>query len=262
METVSKKLNFEDALCLMYMKGRLDTIKEVNKIKYLVIDEAQDYTLLHYKIISMIFGHCKYTLVGDPNQAIHPFLSSKVSGDVEDFLGIKPKHIRLNKTYRSTKQISDFSAMLLKQPLTEENVLRDGEEPLVKQLDLSRESRQLIDHIKEHLAQGLHSIAIIAKNKEHSNEIYGFLSKDRALVDKELEISLLNDEEQRYKTGIVVIPSYLAKGLEFDSVIVLTDDRFNYDHERETKLFYTVCTLALHKLAIFYSHNKPLLLGE
>ncbi len=109
LEPLDKTLAFEDALCLMYMKGRLDTIKEVNKVKYLVIDEAQDYTLLHYKIIALIFGHCKYTLLGDPNQAIHPYISSKVSGEVEDFLGERPKHIRLTKTYRSTRQISDFA---------------------------------------------------------------------------------------------------------------------------------------------------------
>jgi DNA helicase-2/ATP-dependent DNA helicase PcrA len=262
METVSKKLNFEDALCLMYMKGRLDTIKEVNKIKYLVIDEAQDYTLLHYKIIAMIFGHCKYTLLGDPNQAIHPFISSKVSGDVEDFLGSKPKHIRLSKTYRSTRQISEFCAKILNEAQSDDNVLRDGEEPTVKQLDVLRDGEQLIDYIKGHLSKGLHSIAIIGKNKEHSQQIYQSLIQTDAVMNKTLEIGLLNDEEQRYKTGVVVIPSYLAKGLEFDSVMVVTDERFKYNHEREGKLFYTVCTRALHELAIFYSDKKPSLLSE
>lgn len=258
LKTINKKLSFEDALCLMYMKGRLDKIKEVKKVKYLVIDEAQDYTLIHYKIISLIFGHCKYTLLGDPNQAIHPYISSKVSGDVEDFLGDKPKHIRLTKTYRSTKQISDFCGDILPQNISSENVLRDGDQVLISQCKDDTIMDKVLEEVSKALELGMRSIAIIGKTKEHCAEIYKDLNP--RLVNYDFKVGLLNNEGQAYKTGVIIIPSYLAKGLEFDSVHVVCDDTFSYHEERERQLFYTVCTRALHKLNLYYNKEIPKLL--
>jgi len=260
LNILNKKLSFEDALCLMYMKGRLDTIKEVKRVKYLVIDEAQDYTLLHYKIISLIFGHCKYTLLGDPNQAIHPYISSKVTGDVEDFLGVNPKHIRLTKTYRSTKQISDFCGNILPQGIDIENVLRDGDEVLITQCDDDTIVDKLLDDVKDVLNSGLRSVAIIGKTKEHCSSFYKELKQK--LSNYDFTVGLINNEEQMYKTGVILIPSYLAKGLEFDSVHVISDETYTYNHERERQLFYTVCTRALHKLNVYYTKEMPELIQE
>ncbi len=259
LSPINKTLEFEDALCLMYMKGRLDTIKEVNKIKYLVIDEAQDYTLIHYKIILLIFGHCKYTLLGDPNQAIHPYISSKVNGSVEDFLGKNPKHIRLTKTYRSTKEISNFCGKILPQSITGENVFRSGNEPELIELNVNKKGDILLDRIALVLSNELRSVAIIGKTKKHCKELYQSLLKVKT-VRHNFKIVLLNNEEQLYKTGVVIIPSYLAKGLEFDSVHIVTDEIYRYDEERERKLFYTVCTRALHELSLYYIEKKPFLL--
>jgi len=254
LEPVALRLNFEDALCLMYMKGRLDNIKEVHKVKYLVIDEAQDYALLHYKIISLIFGHCKYTLLGDPNQAIHPYISSKVSGEIEDFLGKNPRHIRLTKTYRSTKQISDFCGKILPQTTDVENILRSGKEPLIVESLVSESPSLLLTNVQRSLDDGLQSVAIIGKTKEHCTSLF------EQLKDSHISIGLINNEEQLYKTGVIIIPSYLAKGLEFDSVHVVSDKVYRYDEERERQLFYTVCTRALHELTIYYEDRQPKLL--
>lgn len=257
---ISEDLYFEDALCLMYMKGRLDTIREVNKIKYLVIDEAQDYSLLHYKIIKLIFGHCKYTLLGDPNQAIHPYVSSSVSGDVEDFLGEVPKHIRLTKTYRSTREINLFCRRILPSGDTGENILRHGREPEVIQLDKVGQYSELISAVKSSLERGNRSIALIGKTKAQCEILHSELVKTIG-DDTSIEIGLLNNEDQLYKTGVIVIPSYLAKGLEFDCVYIVTDDTYSYHIEEERRLFYTVCTRALHELFITYCDRAPHLLG-
>jgi len=241
--TIGRDLYFEDALGLLYMKGRLDRIKEVHKVKYVFIDEAQDYTLLHYQIIKLIYGHAKYTLLGDPNQSIHPYMSSKVSGDIEDFLGSEPKHIRLEKTYRSTKQISDFCNQILGVK-DAENALREGKEPVQTTLQSHDEQREyLIKRIKANQADGYRSIAIIAKTKAHARELYDMMQ------DYD-EIGLLDNEDQFYKKGTIIIPSYLAKGLEFDCVYVMTDDKYHYQEKREQRLYYTVCTRALHELSV------------
>ncbi len=106
--TIGRDLYFEDALGLLYMKGRLDRIKEVHKVKYVFIDEAQDYTLLHYQIIKLIYGHAKYTLLGDPNQSIHHICLQKLARYLKIFLEVIQAY-SIRKTYRSTKQISDFA---------------------------------------------------------------------------------------------------------------------------------------------------------
>jgi DNA helicase-2/ATP-dependent DNA helicase PcrA len=45
----------------------------------------------------------------------------------------------------------------------------------------------------------------------------------------------------------------LAKGLEFDGVIILDASKSNYCGEEQRKLMYTMCTRALHKLCITYT---------
>lgn len=262
---VSVNLKFEDALCLMYMKGRLDTIKEVNKIKYLVIDEAQDYSLLHYKIIKLIFGHCKYTLLGDPNQAIHPYVSSQVSGDIEDFLGDTPKHIRLTKTYRSTQEINSFCRKILPSGDSGENILRNGREPEVIELFQDTQYVQQLKAVTDALTRGNRSIAIIGKTKKQCEGLHLALVKtiqETKIMhnDQPLAVGLLNNEEQFYKTGVIVIPSYLSKGLEFDCVIIAADHHYSYHIEEERRLFYTVCTRALHELYVTYVGKLPKLL--
>ncbi len=253
LETIQNgHLSYEDALCMLYMKGRLDTIKEVSKIKHLVIDEAQDYTYLHYKIIQLIFGHCRYTLLGDPNQGIHPYLASQVNGQLEVFLGENPQYIHLSKTYRSTKQISDFCNQLLGLEHPDENILRDGDEPTTDVIAKEDGPMAVANKILDFGGKGCQSIAVIAKTKAHAR-----LWHEQLLSVVDEPIGLVDDEDQKYEKGHIVIPSFLAKGLEFDGVIVVTDEQFNYEESREKKLIYTACSRALHQLALIHiDENK------
>ncbi len=243
MTITGEQLCYEDALSLLYMKGRLDRIREVHRVKYVFIDEAQDYTRLHYQIIQLIYGHARYTVLGDPNQSIHPYMSSRVTGDVEDLLGKTPQHIHLEKTYRSTQEIHDFCQKILggKQG---GNVLRHGKEPSVLTVDsITSLTSSLKQGIRKNKEDGYRSIGIIAKTKAHGRALYSALEEDA-------DISLLDNEEQKYKNGVIVIPSYLAKGLEFDCVYVVTDETYHYQAQREKQLYYTVCTRALHELSV------------
>nr|WP_322348784.1 ATP-binding domain-containing protein [Paenibacillus albus] len=56
-----------------------------------------------------------------------------------------------------------------------------------------------------------------------------------------------------------MIPSYLAKGVEFDAVLVYDASDHpatGYQQERERRLFYTVCTRAMHELHLFVSGSE------
>ena len=105
------------------------------------------------------------------------------------------------------------------------------------------------------LKNGWHSIAIICKNTYQSKKIFTDL---KVYIDGNLVI----DEDDTFHQGIVVIPSYLAKGLEFDAVLVVNADAINYSHEEERHILYTICTRTLHHLSLFhYEKLSPFISG-
>lgn len=253
MRPISNTITYEDGIAMIYLKGRLDFIMDMEGTKVVVIDEAQDYTLIQYHIFRLLFKHAKFTILGDPNQAIHPYLASDIKSDILGNLGNNVSTINLTKTYRSTKEIFDFCNNILPNDYPIENLARHGEKPSVTTYSSSRELR---DRILEQLtilkAEGKQSAAVIGQTKEHCIEIEQFFKNDG--------LKLMIDEDLNYNSGVLIIPSYLAKGLEFDAVFVVTDDRYNYHDETLRKLFYTVCSRALHFLEVCCLGNLPILL--
>ena len=92
---------------------------------------------------------------------------------------------------------------------------------------------------------GHSSLAVIAKTARQCQALYREL---KALIP----IQLITKEEKGLSSGPLIIPSYLAKGLEFDTVLIADCSRDNYHKEEELPLFYTVCTRALHQLLLYY----------
>ncbi|WP_235601246.1 ATP-binding domain-containing protein [Tissierella sp. P1] len=74
-------------------------------------------------------------------------------------------------------------------------------------------------------------------------------------------IHLITDKDTSYGGGVVVIPTYLSKGLEFDAVIIFNCSNDNYiDDELHIKLLYVSITRPLHKLFIYYKDKPSILL--
>jgi DNA helicase-2/ATP-dependent DNA helicase PcrA len=94
----------------------------------------------------------------------------------------------------------------------------------------------------QHLQKtGTSHIAIICKTAKESEQVYSEL-KSR------LDLKLIKKETASYEPGVIVIPAYLANGIEFDAVILY--DASVYSRESERKLFYTACTRAMHELYV------------
>ncbi|RMD04095.1 DEAD/DEAH box helicase [Clostridium autoethanogenum] len=249
------KLNYEDQPPLLYLKGALEGIPKTSEIKYVIIDEAQDYTPLQYEIFYQLFKHTNMTILGDLNQSINPFMNV---GDYNNISHIFPKDntciINLTKSYRSTMEITKFSRRLLGKEITDGCVERSGAEPLI--LGFSDEKaikEKFLEDIKVHKEKGYKSIGIITRTVKEANEIYNFL-KEKVHVK-----AILKDDDE-YVSDTLVIPAYLAKGLEFDVVLIYNAGDENYCCEEERLLLYTACTRALHVLRIYYSGNcTPLL---
>ncbi|WP_238948235.1 RNA polymerase recycling motor HelD [Clostridium sp. YIM B02569] len=249
------RLNYEDQIALLYLKGAMGDLPKTSEIKYVIIDEAQDYSPLQYEIFYQLFNHANMTILGDLNQSINPFMNV---GDYKNISHIFAEDntciINLTKSYRSTMEITKFSRRLLDKGLEAQCVERSGEEPLL--LGFSNEKaikERLLEDIKIYNEKNYKSIGIITKTAKEANEVYNFL-KDKTNVR-----SIIKDDDE-YVSGILVIPAYLAKGLEFDVVIIYNAGDENYSCEEERLLLYTACTRALHVLRVYYSGNiTPLL---
>jgi len=244
-------LPYEDIPNFVYFQGTLQGFPINRDIKHLIIDEAQDYTTLQFKILVILFPNSTWTVVGDPAQSVHPFLGTASFKDMSTIIG-REKSIafRLTRSYRSTKQIQAFCQALLSDRTEVESVNRSGSLPTVTQIEkMSELIPTLVSTIKDILKGGWHSVAIICKNTYQSTKIYSDL---KAHVD----LALVIDEDDAFHQGIIVIPSYLAKGLEFDAVLVINADTINYRHEQERHILYTICTRTLHHLSLFY-FGKP-----
>ena len=99
------------------------------------------------------------------------------------------------------------------------------------------------------------TIAIICKTMEECQIFSPLLNK----VIK--DIYIITGNEKEYRSGVVLVPSYLSKGLEFDAVFIANANSINYkDNDLDTKLLYVSMTRPLHQLIIYYHDELTQLL--
>ena len=240
-----KKINYDDALCFIYLKGLLNGFPYSNLIKQIVIDEAQDYNEMQYVILSKIFKRASFTILGDVNQTINPYQKYETLEVLTNILNDNSKYVELNKTYRSSKEIIEYTNKIL--GLKHISAIRRESNIPVKFRD---DIKYLINDINN-LKDKYKSLAIITKDKEDAIMLYDFLKQQIN------EISLMEDKDKKFNKNLVIVPSYLAKGLEFDSVISYTS-KDNMYTKKERYLYYVVATRCQHEL-IIYNAPKSLL---
>ncbi|WP_270940695.1 RNA polymerase recycling motor HelD [Romboutsia lituseburensis] len=240
-------LNYEDQVALLYLKGVLGDMPNTSQIKYVIIDEAQDYTPLQYEIFYHLFKSASMTILGDINQSINPFMNVGNYDNIYDISKNDTCIINLTKSYRSTMEITKFSRKLLPKSINDEYVERHGDEPnVIGFLDENHMHEKLIEDIKAYKQKKHKSIGIITKTARETRELYSLLKANNVDV-----VSIEKDDDD-YVNGVLVIPSYLAKGLEFDVVFIYDASYKKYNSEDERLLLYTCCTRALHVLNIYY----------
>lgn len=209
--------------------------------KYLIIDEMQDFTPVDIYLFKKLW-HCPCIVVGDVNQSIEKNISDEYLQITADFLGCKL--IKLNKTYRSTKEIAKFANSMIGL----ENidfVNRHGQEPTVYQT--SNQAKKIKELIDSECSSFDH-IAIICKcNKEAKA-----LEKN---LKKYVDCSILTEPED-YNNSILITTCATAKGIEFDAVIIPNAEKDNYHNTIDKNILYVSSTRALHKL-FFVSESEP-----
>lgn len=237
---------YDNVAGLLIIKDYLFGLKTSLPAKYLIIDEMQDFTPAHFYLFNKIWD-CPKLVLGDINQCVEKVLSEEYLRRLADFLSAKI--ITLNKTYRSTKQISTFCQNIISLKGAE-NMSREGENPqVIKSFD---QTRDIYDLISQNINKYKH-IAIICKTTKELNYFYERLIKI-------LPIKAITEKDSSFDHKILITTAGTAKGIEFDFVIIPNVDRKNYNDALDRNILYVSGTRALHKLAILYSQEKSLLI--
>lgn len=242
-----EKLAYEDCAPLLYLMIHVDGCDCFGDIKHVVIDEAQDYSPMQYELFKLLFKTSSYTILGDVNQALEKDASVSFYDEIQGILA-KEKSLQLflKKGYRSSFEINAFCMRLLDSDHEFESFERHEEEPLTKTgKNPDHICRTIIGDIREYLKEGFESIAIICKNQQETLWVHSQLS---AHIKTKL-VKASNDNMQK---GVVILPAYLAKGLEFDVVLVYGVSKESYSTRFDKKLLYVACTRALHRLVLYY----------
>ncbi|GIO41726.1 RNA polymerase recycling motor HelD [Paenibacillus apis] len=246
------ELFYEDATPYLYLREMLLGFRSNTSIRHVIIDEAQDYSPFQLHFLKRLFPRARFTALGDLNQAIYAHASVlQGTATLKELYGEEgSESITLLRSYRSTRQIVDFTRAMI--PGGDQIIPfnREGELPVVKLVNnLEDLHRQLLLKIEQLRGEGYETIAVICKTVEESEQAFAALAAG-------VPVKLIKKTTLSFEKGIHIIPAYLAKGVEFDAVLIYNGSNNSYTREAERKLFYTACTRAMHLLHI-YSLGEP-----
>lgn len=241
-----KKIKFEDAVALLYIKQYLYGINTYQKIKHLVIDEFQDYSPLNFLIVNQMFN-CVKTILGDVGQNVAGYETS-ILNDFNKLDTIKSEMICLNKAYRSTYEITTFANIIINRKDVEIIERHGNNVQIEKCLDKTDKVNNILNFVEECKSNNYKSIGIICKSTKKAEEL-------NELIKDKLKYSFLTNQTLSYSEGVILAPTFLVKGLEFDACIIVDVDDENYSTEIDRQTLYVGCTRAMHSLKLLYGHN-------
>lgn len=247
-----KNLLFEDLAALLYIDSIIHGVD--NNHRHVIIDEAQDYGIFHFDALKKKFPNCTFSIFGDLAQSIYSYKSiENWESVIHQIFNKECSLLNLSKSYRTTIEITNNANKLLdKMNLSiAEPVIRHGVDVLFSQ-NCSNNIEYKVKKIEEWVSKGYKSIAVICKTEKEVLKIYPLLDNSG------ININMITSKNNEYKGGICIISSSLAKGLEFDAVIIndASNDIYFDDCIEDMHLLYIACTRALHELDINY--NKRL----
>lgn len=249
------RLYYDDAIAIAYLYLKIYGTNKYKNIKQVVIDEAQDYYPLQYEIFNLLFSNAKFTILGDMKQTLAKKEDISFYEQIQKILNKKKSSlIMLDKSFRCTNEILNFSLKFIEKSSQIKSFNRNGDSPKVYIAD---NSEIFIDEIVKEInlcqEKGFQSICLICKTEK--NSIYLFNK-----IKHKLDIQLIKNGSVSDLQGVFILPVYMSKGLEFDTVLICDADSQNYHDEDDKNLLYVACTRALHKLSLFCENEvSPLI---
>ncbi|HCT8109786.1 TPA: AAA family ATPase [Enterococcus faecium] len=223
----------DEAVILLAIHHLLVEKVNVPAFRYLLIDEVQDYTLAQLGLLIELFPKTHFTLVGDENQAI--FNSSTTFADIMrclDDYHLPIHRYDLRNSYRSSGAITElFKTYAVDQEKIDIVSIRpQGKEPEYRSFRSSEELLEILDEILDSLKG--EKAAVITQTEEETQTLQESIKKN--------SYGLKNCQ---------IIPLSLAKGLEFDHVILypFENDR---DEQRRRRQMYTAISRGMKSIVV------------
>lgn len=242
-------LEYSDLAPLAYLHLALEgNGNQPCRVKHLLIDEMQDYSPIQYKVIQKLFP-CRKTVLGDAGQSVNPYGSSTAETIQKSLTA--SEIMKLCKSYRSTFEITDFAQKI--HPNAElEPVARHGEKPQILQFGSAVEELSgIMGLISTYRKSGYKSLGIICKTEQQAREMADMLKSYAN------DINFLSSQSSAFVQGIVITFAHMAKGLEFDEVIIPQTDERNYRSEIDKSMLYVAVTRAMHRLTLTFHEARP-----
>lgn len=241
-------LSYEDGMAMLYLKLKLEDEHLCPQIKQVLIDEAQDYYPLQYRVLGEIFRNAQYTVLGDIGQTIEKNETEDLYDEIVKALAPKKAlKLKLEKSYRSSYEISLFTQKLRGNTSALIAYERHDEAPIIAGHENEGQLIEwLEDKVKEYEEGGYETIAIICKSKRDVNHLYSKLAH-------KMEIHKLDAQQEEFTKGVLIMPIYMAKGLEYDAVIVYEVNEEAYHESEDKQLLYIASTRALHRLSLCHT---------
>jgi DNA helicase-2/ATP-dependent DNA helicase PcrA len=248
----------EDLAPLIYLASKVFGIKDYVRPLHIVVDEAQDYSVFQYQILKLLAAEKSFTIVGDMAQGIYAYRSIRSWAELTDVIFAKePKQMQqLTQSYRSAIEIMHFANEIIAAAphgrfIPAEPVLRSTAKPVVlENLKPKELPRVLADQILKLKKNGCKTVAVLTKTVATAALTHAELAAE--LPDT--TVQLITDLAEDYAASIFVMPVHLAKGLEFDGVVIADCSAEVYQRtDDDIKLLYVACTRAMHRLTVLYS---------
>lgn len=253
------RLEMMHAAPLMYLRDLLMGTGQNHSFKYVFVDEMQDYSVAMMIYLRHAFPGAKFTVLGDSEQALFKPLElpEQLLERLSKTLVAKhPNLISLRRSYRSTKEITDFAKALLPDGDRIMSFTRHGQRPaLLVRSSVNAVEQALQDSVEKYYEQ-YEKVAVLTKNQEQAQQAY------RQLRRQFSNVHLLDMNDTELLSGILVLPVYLAKGLEFDSVIAYDVSQANLKGTDEIGMLYTMATRAMHDLTMISNGQVSTAINE
>lgn len=250
------RIHMNDISAYLYLYDLITGRRTDYEMRYAFIDEIQDYTPFQLAYLKYNFPRAKFTMLGDLNQAI--FTKDESRSLLKQISGLfdpqKTEVVQLTKSYRSTKEITNFTKQILRQGEKIEAFDRPGPKPGLYGRSSEAAALKALREILKANDRQKQTTAVITKDLASAKKVHAALAK------KGVKTSLIATANQRLVPGDLVLPSYLAKGLEFDAVVMWDASKKTYHRLDETQLVYTITSRAMYKLDVIYTGEKSPLL--
>ena len=258
----TQKYEFEDLAALLYIKYKIAPNQFYKEIRHTVIDEAQDLGEFNFFVLKKCLPSSTFSIFGDLAQSIYDYRGIDNWNVVNTVMFNNDADIiYFDKSYRTTAEIMETADDIAESiGLSRSNlVVRHGADVNITHIeDTNSIPSFILNKIQEYKEKGYKTIAVISK----TNLLSQYINDDLAELGLIVPNVKLSDDLTDEKFNVCTISNQLAKGLEFDAVIInnASEDIYSSDSNLDMKLLYVAVTRALHELDIVFTNklSKPL----